>query len=165
MHCTAMATRRASSVLSSLPSSGALLNRTSRTNAFLHGRCISTGQPKKVNVQSLVEADSGAVGTKFYHLSNTALLVAAPLALFLSPSPLTFPLDLFLGVAFPVHGHIGINYIISDYVPRASRPLARYVLLGATTVTVLGLLKLNLSGPGLTETYKSLWRAEKKEEA
>jgi succinate dehydrogenase (ubiquinone) membrane anchor subunit len=118
-----------------------------------------------VNVQSLVEADSGAVGTKFYHLSNTALLVAAPLALFLSPSPLTFPVDLFLGVAFPVHGHIGINYIISDYVPRASRPLARYVLLGATTVTLLGLLKLNLSGPGLTETFKSLWRAEKKEEA
>lgn len=67
-------------------------------------------------------------------------------------------IDLFLGVAFPIHAHIGVNYIISDYVPKASRPIARYALLGATGITLLGLLKLNLTGPGITETFKSLWR-------
>lgn len=108
-------------------------------------------------------ADTGAVGTKYYHLTSTALLVAAPLALFLSPSPLVFPLDVVLGIAFPLHGHIGLNYVISDYVPKANRPMARYLLLGATGLTILGLLKLNLFGPGMTETYKSLWR-EKPEE-
>ena len=90
-------------------------------------------------MQSIVEADTGAVGTKYYHLSNTALLVAAPLALLVSPSPLTFPIDLFLGVAFPLHAHIGFNYIISDYVPKASRSLARYALLGVTVRGVWGL--------------------------
>lgn len=115
-----------------------------------------------MNVQSLVEADTGAVGTKYYHLGSTALLVAAPLALIASPSVLSFPIDLFLGVAFPLHGHVGFNYIITDYVPKASRPMARYVLMGVTGITILGLLKLNLTGPGLTETYKSLWR-EKEE--
>lgn len=44
--------------------------------------------------------------------------------------------------------------------PQASRPLARYALLGVTGLTLLGLLKLNLFGPGVTESYKSLWRAE-----
>lgn len=61
------------------------------------------------------------MGTKYYHLMNTSLLVAAPLALFVSPSVLTFPIDLFLGIAFPLHAHVGFNYIISDYVPKASR--------------------------------------------
>ena len=36
-------------------------------------------------------ADTGTLGTKFYHVSNTALLVAAPLAIFISPSPWVFP--------------------------------------------------------------------------
>ena len=33
-------------------------------------------------------------------------------------------------------------------------------MLGITGITLLGLLKLNLAGPGITESYKSLWRAE-----
>jgi succinate dehydrogenase (ubiquinone) membrane anchor subunit len=37
-------------------------------------------------------------------------------------------------------------------------------MLGVTGVTILGLLKLNLTGPGITETYKSLWREPPKEE-
>jgi len=117
---------------------------------------------KTVNLQSLVEADTGAVGTKFYHLSNSALLIAAPLAFFLSPSILSFPLDLFLGVVFPLHAHIGFNYIISDYVPKASISLARYALMGVTGITILGLTKLNFEGPGLVESFKSVWREEKK---
>ena len=34
----------------------------------------------------------------------------------------------------------------------------RVGLLGLTAVTVVGLLKLNLQGPGLTEAVKDLWR-------
>lgn len=62
------------------------------------------------------------MGVKYYHLLNTSLLAAAPLALLLSPSALTFPVDLFLGVAFPLHAHVGFNYIISDYVPKVGAP-------------------------------------------
>ena len=105
------------------------------------------------------------MGTKYYHLTSTGLLIAAPLALVISPSPLVFPIDLALGLAFPLHAHVGLNYIISDYVPKANRQMARYLLLGATGLTILGLLKLNLMGPGLTETYKSLWREKPAESA
>lgn len=58
------------------------------------------------------------MGTKYYHILNHSLLLACPLALILSPSVLTFPIDLFLGVALPLHGHVGLNYVISDYVPK-----------------------------------------------
>ena len=31
-------------------------------------------------------------------------------------------------------------------------------MLGASAVAYLGIMKVNLSGPGLTETVKTLWR-------
>ena len=41
---------------------------------------------------------------------------------------------------------------------------ARYVLLGTSTMTFLGLLKLNMiSGPGITESIRGLWHRPKKE--
>ena len=73
------------------------------------------------------------------------------------------PVDLALGFMFPFHAHVGMNYIISDYVPRATRGVARAGLLGLTIVTTAGLLRLNISGPGLTGTIKALWaKPEKK---
>jgi hypothetical protein len=38
-------------------------------------------------------ADTGALSTKFYHMGNTALMVAAPLALAISPSPWVMPVS------------------------------------------------------------------------
>lgn len=73
------------------------------------------------------------------------------------------PIDLALGILFPIHSHIGLNYVISDYVPKAARSVARSSLLFATCVTVAGILRLNLQGAGLTETIKSLWRKKKSE--
>lgn len=87
-----------------------------------------------------------------------------PVALFLSPSIINMPIDIALGVIFPFHGHVAMNYVISDYVPKASRSLARAVMLGVTVVAVAGLFKLNIQGPGLTETLKSLWRKPKAKE-
>lgn len=34
----------------------------------------------------------------------------------------------------------------------------RAAVLGASLVAYLGIMKVNLSGPGLTETVKTLWR-------
>lgn len=115
-------------------------------------------------VGSFLEADSPRKFVKLYHMTTYASLGLFPVALVLSPSALNMPVDLALGVVFPVHGHIGMNYIISDYVPKAMRGGARMALLAATGLTVLGLFKLNVSGPGVTETVKALWRGPKKEE-
>ena len=70
----------------------------------------------------------------------------------------------YTGVIFPVHSHIALNYVIGDYVPKASRSIARAGLLGTTIVAAAGILKLNLTGPGLTDVIKSLWRSPKKVE-
>lgn len=114
---------------------------------------------------SFVNADESMGYLKVYHYVNLALLGAAPLA-FVVPPPLTFPVDLFLSVAFPLHAHIGMNAVISDYAVKAFgkgglRP-ARFGMLGFTAVSTLGLLKLTVAGPGLIATIKSLWSAPEK---
>lgn len=67
------------------------------------------------------------------------------------------PIDLALGFIFPFHSYVAFSYIISDYVPKAIRSVARVSLLGVTVIATAGLLRLNIQGVGLTETLKSLW--------
>ena len=112
-------------------------------------------------MQQFINADKPAKFVKLYHLSTFACLALVPVALAV-PNAMSMPLDLAMGVIFPVHGHIGFNYIISDYVPKAGRGTARTFLLGVTGVTLLGLLKLNVAGDGLTETVKSMWKTPEK---
>ena len=56
-----------------------------------------------------------------------------------------------------------MNYVLTDYVPKfigkSARGPAKVVMLGVTGLTTLGLLKLNIEGPGITETLKSMWRS------
>ena len=70
-----------------------------------------------------------------------------------------------LAVMFPLHGHIGMNYVITDYVPKlfskAAVGPARAIMVGVTGATMLGLTKLNVEGPGITGTLKALWRKPK----
>lgn len=65
---------------------------------------------------------------------------------------------------FPAKPHPQTARALFHLHPQAKRALWRYAMLGVTGVTILGLLKLNLTGPGITETYKSLWREPPKEE-
>lgn len=55
-------------------------------------------------------ADGGKLGTKLYHAVNLVILAGVPAAIATSPSPLTLPLDVVLGLALPLHAHIGMNY-------------------------------------------------------
>ena len=109
---------------------------------------------------NFLNADSGSMATSIYHRVNTATLVLTPIA-FLVPSSLSLPVDLSLGVLFPVHGHIGLNYVVTDYLPKIAPismlPAARMAVMGITGVTALGLLKINVMGGGITKTLRSLW--------
>ena len=95
---------------------------------------------------------------------NLGLLGLTPLAIASEGSSLSFPVDMALAVAFPLHGHIGMNYVITDYVPKlfskAAVGPARAVMVGVTGFTMLGLTKLNVEGPGITGTLKALWRTK-----
>jgi succinate dehydrogenase (ubiquinone) membrane anchor subunit len=90
-----------------------------------------------------------------------------PLALVAHPSVLSMPVDVALGVMFPVHMHIGMGYVITDYAPKffgkGSVMPIRYIQLVLTGITFLGLAKLNFAGPGLTGSVKALWNPKKKE--
>jgi len=114
-----------------------------------------------------MNADSGKMATAGFHKINMLLLGLTPVAFALSPSPFAMPVDIALGLALPIHAHIGMNYVITDYAPKISKGIVgpcRIAMLGLTAFTVLGLLKLNTTGEGLTETVKKLWRGLPKEE-
>lgn len=55
-------------------------------------------------------ADDGKLGTKLYHAVNLVILTGVPAVIATSPSALTMPLDVVLGLALPLHAHIGMNY-------------------------------------------------------
>ena len=116
------------------------------------------------SLRRLLAADSGnEVGVKLYHKVNLGLLGLTPLAIASEGSALSFPVDMALAVAFPLHGHIGMNYVITDYIPKlfgnAARGPARIIMCGVTGLTTLGLVKLNIEGPGITGSLKALWRS------
>eukprot|EP00954_Amorphochlora_amoebiformis_P021570 1347376-Amorphochlora_amoeboformis.AAC.1 len=102
--------------------------------------------------------------TEIHHRANLALAVATPIAFALSPSIINYPVDLALGVLIPVHSHICLNLVAADYVPPGtSRSLAKIGIWIVTFVTAFGIMKVNLCGPGVTESIKCLWRKPKKE--
>ena len=107
-------------------------------------------------------ADGTSTMISLHHKINLAILGLAPVALITSSTALQMPFDLLLGIALPIHGHIGLNLVGTDYVGKFLGkgfvgPF-RMVMVGFTGVTMLGLLKLNLTGPGITESVKSFWR-------
>ncbi|KAI8464862.1 MAG: hypothetical protein J3K34DRAFT_438990 [Monoraphidium minutum] len=96
---------------------------------------------------------------KAHEFSAYALGAFVPLAAISSQGSGTQKLsDWALAVALPVHMHISTNACVTDYVPTRFRAPVRVAVLGASVVAYLGIMKLNLSGPGLTETVKTLWR-------
>ena len=93
---------------------------------------------------------------KIYHGSSFALAGLVPADMLICDGNL--PVDLGLGVALPVHSHIGLNFVISDYVPNHLRVPARAGVLGITLATLYGLFNLNMYGEGVSKTAKRLWR-------
>ena len=94
---------------------------------------------------------------KALHLSSMGLAAVVPLAC-ISPTSLIMPVDIALGILIPIHAHVGMNAVISDYVPKSGRSMARYGWLGITGISILGLLRLNTTGDGLTGTIKRVWQ-------
>jgi hypothetical protein len=125
---------------------------------------ITTPWGVKFNWSNFVmTSDQSSHGLRLYHKLNFALIGLGPLALMLSPSSYSVPVDLLLGFIIPLHGHIGGNDLISDYAKKITKAKSfdlalRRTLLGVTVVSFFGLTKLNIDGPGVTEAFKSVWR-------
>ena len=93
---------------------------------------------------------------KIYHGSSFALAGLVPAAMVIRDGNLPV---VALGVALPVHSHIGLNFQISDYVPKSARLPARASVLGVTVASLYGLFQLNMYGEGVSKTAKRLWRS------
>lgn len=106
---------------------------------------------------NIMEADTGALGTKLYHHTSTFLLIGFPLAMLPIPT-ISFPFEVAVGLIIPLHSHIGFNYIITDYVPKAMRSVARAGVLATTVISVLGLTYINIKGDGIGHAFRSLWK-------
>ena len=105
----------------------------------------------------IVGADQTTAQNKLYHKTNTAVLLLTPVALIAHPSPLSMPIDVVLSVVFPLHAHFGMNWIITDYVSKSPTHPARFAMAAATFIASVGLLKLSITGDGITGTLKALW--------
>lgn len=115
-----------------------------------------------VNINKILMADAaGPAWQKAYHTSSYALAGLLPAGL-VSPEggALAKVSDIGLAAAIPFHTHVGLSIVVADYVPRALQTPARVGVLGLTTVTFLGLLKLSLTGNGVTGTIKQLWKKQ-----
>jgi len=150
------------------PISSMLINskKTTITNILQQGQRQTHQQQMQIQKRmksSFMEADTGAIGTKFYHYTSTFLMVAFPLA-FVPVKMISFPFELSLGLIIPLHSHIGFNYIISDYVPKAMRSSARGGVLATTLISVAGLTYINLTQGGIADAFLSLWKKPSKED-
>lgn len=135
--------------------------------AFRAGRPAQGGSAADMAKEFVTGADSSTGLSHLYHKLNWAICGLTPLALLLSPSAVNLPVDLALGVGIPVHFQISGHMLVTDYSPLLLGALGktagvqnalRLAVTATTAITVVGLAKLNLQGPGLTETIKSVWR-------
>ena len=72
-----------------------------------------------------------------------------------------------LAVNIGAHSWIGLNYVVTDYVPKVSKSLvgpARVVSAGIGAITVVGLSKVSFNDQGgIKGVLKALWKGDKKE--
>merc|ERR1711907_322244 len=92
-------------------------------------------------IDSVVKADHSSGSLKLYHKTNLLPIGLTPIAFVMPDIPVaTTAINVFLGIVFPVHAHIGMAGVLTDYVPKMSKAAlgpARIALLGVTTITVL----------------------------
>jgi succinate dehydrogenase hydrophobic anchor subunit len=114
---------------------------------------------------SLLESDTGALGTKVHHLMSTSLALLTPVY-FLTPDRFTDGavsrgFGTLLSINAAVHSWIGLNYVARDYVPKISYALlgpARIAIVGLSIVTLVGMAKISLGSPGgLKAVVKGTW--------
>jgi len=65
--------------------------------------------------------------------------------------------DVGLAVALPLHSHVALSYVVSDYVPKTFQIPVRAGVAGLTAVAFLGLMKTAVLGPGIGGAIKQLW--------
>ena len=115
---------------------------------------------------SFLAADEGKKSLSAFHASSLAAAVLLPTALLADSGGSAQALcNWLIAGGLPLHTHIGLNWVISDYVPKASQGKVRGLTLAASVICFLGLVRINATGDGVIDTVKYLWEPLKKEPA
>ena len=126
-------------------------------------------QASRRRMSSLLESDTGVLGTRIHHHISTGLTIFTPLY-FLTPDSYTDgaisrTFGMLLSISISVHSWIGLNYVIRDYVPKVSYALlrpARIANLGLSAITLVGMCMISLSSPGgLKGVVKGVWNGDR----
>lgn len=115
----------------------------------------------------LCTADSSNSMIKAFHVSAKLLAVTVPIAFCgFMPDSIQSLSDNVLACVLPFHAYMGLNFVISDYIPPKFRVQTRILAFGAMFVAFAGLLNLNGNDkPGLAQTVKHLWKKSPKKES
>eukprot|EP00890_Picochlorum_soloecismus_P006566 jgi/Picsp_1/734/NSC_04223-R1_succinate dehydrogenase len=110
-----------------------------------------------MSLSKILHADSaGPSVQKLYHQSHYVLAGLVPATLVSDKSSIFAKVsDVGLAAAIPLHSHIAMNYVVSDYVPRGVQFPVRAGVAGLSAVMFVGLLKTALIGPGIGVTVKA----------
>ena len=131
--------------------------RTKSTQAPSQSQSSSSSS----NVNPL-QGDSGNIATHIHHKMTTFLAIATPLYLLIpfndnndntstSTSLTNKAFGTMLAINFSAHSWIGLNYVVTDYIPKISKAMvgpARLVTAGIAGVTLLGLGKVAVNDSG-----------------
>jgi succinate dehydrogenase hydrophobic anchor subunit len=137
-------------------------NTTTTTTSSTHTNQNSSFSP--------LQGDAGNIATHIHHKMTTFLAVITPLYFFapesIIPSNEESTLNKVLGTLIAVnvsaHSWIGMNYVVTDYVPKVNKAMvgpARAIVAAMSGVTLLGLTKLALlEKGGIRGSILALWK-------
>jgi succinate dehydrogenase hydrophobic anchor subunit len=148
------------------------------TNAILRQspkithRCKSAATTNSNNSSGPLQGDAGNIATHIHHKITTFLAIATPLYFMGPDSIISGPVDkgmgLLLAVNVSAHSWIGLNYVVTDYVPKVSKAMvgpARLFSAGIGLLTLVGLGKIAFNEQGgLRATTLGLWKGENKKD-
>ena len=141
------------------------------SNSILRRRAVVSANRSTSRSKSSAAGDEGFVGTKLHHHANTVLAVLFPMAILGTDADSDFGKGLGVLTAgyVSIHSYIGMNYVVTDYVPKflskgAVGP-SRVVVTGLSLITFAGMSKMALYSPGgIPAVVKGLWNPNKVEE-
>ncbi|EQC30391.1 hypothetical protein SDRG_11967 [Saprolegnia diclina VS20] len=137
-----------------------------QTRGFRKGNPIKfTENHQNHGVSAVVYADNSTAMIKAGKVAGAGILALIPFALALSPSALNTPVDYALGVLIPIHAHVSMNAVLSDYIPKVHQLPFRLSALAGSAAFFLGLMVVNVNGVGITESVKTIWREAPKKES
>ena len=116
-------------------------------------------------MNAILFADSaGPKVQRLYQQSGYVLAGLVPATLLADSSSIPARVaDVGLAVALPLHSHVALSYVVSDYVPKTFQLPVRAGVAGLTAVAFLGLMKAAVLGPGIGGAVKQLWRSGMRE--